>query len=119
MPERKKLFLSVFKAELEDCIEDIRELSELCENRYDCREIGDYVRNENQALLHQEVVGFKDALNSIDALDPDQYDGLQSLVQAVRDLVVRSVREASDPEAVVALAERKLRKVLTYIEHRD
>jgi len=119
MSERKKLFLKIFKAELEDCLEDVEDLSNLYERRRNKDEITNYVYRENEALLAREIVGLNNILLSIDDITLDGYDSLEAFVSAVDAMVQRKVLEYENPEAVYGIAKRKLLKVLKYVSERS
>jgi hypothetical protein len=110
--------MKIFKAELEDCLEDVEDLTNLYERRLKKDEITNYVFQENEALLTREIAGIKKILLSIDGLSPEGYDSLESFASAVDAVIQREVLEFEDPEAVYGIAKRKLLKVLRYVsEH--
>jgi hypothetical protein len=115
MPERKKLFLKILKAELEDCLEDVEDLTNLYERRRDKEEITNYVFQENEALLSREFKGLKNIILSIDRLDSEGYASVEAFAAAVDEILQRAVLEFEDPEAVYGIAKRKLLKVLRYV----
>ena len=115
MPERKKFFLKIFKAELEDCLEDVEDLSLLGDRRRNCEEITEYVYRENEALLKREISGLKTVIASIDDFALERYDSVESLAAAVDDMIQKKVLEYENPEAVYGIAKRKLLKVLGYM----
>ncbi len=119
MPERKKLFLKVLKAELEDCLEDVEDLANLYERRRKSDEISNYVFQENEGLLAQELNGLKNVLSSIDDVDLESYASLNDLAAAVDAIIQRKVLDFKDPEAVYSIAKRKLLKVLKYVSERS
>lgn len=119
MPERKRLFLKILKAELEDCLEDVEDLSNLYERKRSCEEITNYVYRENEALLSRELSGLKNILLSIDDFELDRYDSLDSFAAAVDARIQKEVLEFEDPEAVYGIAKRKLLKVLKYVGERS
>lgn len=118
MPERRKLFLKILKAELEDCLEDVEDLSILYERRRSKDEITDYVYKENEALLSREISGLRNILLTFDDLVDDGYDSLEDFAAAIDSRIQREVLEFEDPEAVYGIAKRKLLKVLKYVGER-
>ncbi len=118
MPERRRFFLKVLKAELEDCLEDIEDLSLIYERRRSEEKITNYVYQENEALLAREISGLKNILLSIDEVSLEGYDSLEAFASAVDALFQREVLEFEDPEAVYGIAKRKLLKVLKYVNER-
>lgn len=119
MPERKRYFLNILKAELEDCVEDVEDLAILYERRYGSQEITPYVFSENQALLSRELSGLRSVLSTIDDVAVDGYASVDDLAAAVDAMIQRQVLEYEDPEAVYGIAKRKLLKVLKYVGERS
>lgn len=115
MPERKRLFMKILKAELEDCLEDVEDLKNLYQRRLLKNDVTNYVYNENEALLKQELNGIHKALKSLDTLDLDAYENVDTLAAAVDAMIQKKVLEYEDPEAVYQIAKRKLLKVLRYV----
>jgi len=116
MAKRKLLFLKIFAAELEDCLEDVEDLALLYERRYSRDEVTKYVFKENEALLSRELAGLRKTLDSIDTVNLDRYASVEDLASAVDDMIQKEVNEYEDPQAVYGIAKRKLLKVLRYIE---
>ncbi len=116
MPERKKFFLKVFKAELEDCLEDVEDLSILYGRRRKGEEITEYVYRENEALLSREISGLKTVIASVDDFALERYESVDALAAALDEMIQKKVLEYEDPEAVYGIAKRKLLKVLGYVE---
>ncbi|TCW60282.1 hypothetical protein [Treponema sp. J25] len=119
MSEQKKLLLKIFKAELEDCIEDAEDLSNLYERRFCSDDVTNYVYQENRALLQREIAGLRDSLQILDSLNIEQYKDYRELAGAIDEIIQKVVMELEDPEAVYTIAKRKLLKVLKYIEDRS
>ncbi len=119
MPERKKLFLKVLKAELEDCLEDVEDLANLYERRHNGDEVSNYVYNENSALLTRELSGLRNVIESLDTVLLNSYDSIESLAASVDAIIQKKVLDYEDPQAVYSIAKRKLLKVLRYIGDRQ
>jgi len=119
MPERKRLFLKVLKAELEDCIEDVEDLANLYERRHRGSEVTEYVFHENEALLARELAGLQLVVSSIDSIEIDRYPDVETLASTVDAMIQKKVLEYEDPEAVYSIAKRKLLKVLQYVSDRS
>jgi len=119
MSERKRLFLKILKAELEDCLEDVEDLANLYERRRKSDEISNYVFQENKGLLAQELNGLKNVLASIDDVVLESYASLDDLAAEVDAIIQRKVLDFEDPEAVYSIAKRKLLKVLKYVSERS
>jgi hypothetical protein len=108
--------LKIFIAEMEDCVEDVEDLALLYERRFRANEIGEYIRNENEALLSREALGFRQILGEIRKLDPTAYAGADQLAAELIETARRTVEAFEEPQAVFGIAKRKLLKVLRYIE---
>ncbi|MEW6564541.1 MAG: hypothetical protein AB1404_03470 [Spirochaetota bacterium] len=115
MPERKRLFMKILKAELEDCLEDVEDLENLYERRLLKNDVTNYVYNENEALLKRELNGIRKALDSLEFINIDTYENVDALAAAVDAVIQKKVQEYEDPEAVYQIAKRKLLKVLRYV----
>ena len=118
MPERRMLFLKILKAELEDCLEDVEDLSNLYERRRGTEEITEYVYRENEALLSREISGLRNLLANMDGVSVKIYASIEDLAAAVDAMFQKKVLEYEDPEAVYGIAKRKLLKVLKYVGER-
>jgi hypothetical protein len=114
MSERKRLFLKVLKAELEDCLEDVEDLANLYERKFCGEEITNYVYNENEALLKRELSGLKNILQTIDDVALDRYESVDALAADIDGMIQKKVLDFEDPQAVYGIAKRKLLKVLRY-----
>ncbi len=114
MPERKRLFLKVLKAELEDCLEDVEDLEIFYERKHCGDEISNYVYNENEALLKRELAGLKNVLQAIDDVALEKYASVDALATDIDAMIQKKVLEFEDPEAVYGIAKRKLLKVFRY-----
>jgi hypothetical protein len=114
MPERKRLFLKILKAEIEDCLEDVEDLENLYERKFRGDEVTPYVYNENETLLAREFRGLSQVLSSIDLVDLDRYASVEDLAAAVDEMIQKKVLEYENPQAVYGIVKRKLLKVLRY-----
>ena len=115
MEANARHFLRLFRVELEDLIEDVRQLMERTETRYQRKEITDYVHLANIAFLQRELDSIVKFSGIVDGIDPSIYKGISEiesyLLATSRDFVSR----LEDPEAVYILLKRKLEKVRIYI----
>jgi hypothetical protein len=118
-PARRKFFLAMLQAELQDSLEDIEYLGATYENRYRSNEITNYVYNENEAFLHHEAAGLKNLISLVDSFNPDDYQDLTEFAQAMDVFFKKKVDEFDDPQAVYGIIKRKINKVLSYVAERD
>jgi hypothetical protein len=115
MPGRKKLFLTMFQAEMEDSYGDVLYLSGVNETRFKTNEITNYVYNENKAFLDHEASGFKELIAYIGALNADEYRDVEEMALEVDTLLKKRIEEQDNPQAVYGIISRKIKKVLKYI----
>jgi hypothetical protein len=115
MPGQKKLFLTMFQAEMEDSYGDVLYLSGVNENRFKTNEITNYVYSENKAFLDREASGLKKLIAYIGSINAEAYGGVEEMALAVDTLLKKRTEEQDNPEAVYGIISRKIKKVLTYI----
>ncbi len=114
MPQRKRLFLKILKAELEDCLEDIEDLTLLAERRQQTGELSPFVYLENKALLQREKQGLQSVIMALNTMESDSFPDADSLAAVVDEQIKKTVADYEEPEAVYSIAKRKLLKVLRY-----
>jgi hypothetical protein len=112
---QRKLFIALMRAELEDSIEGLEQLSGRLKERLEKGEITNYVFNENGALLSREISGLKALLPFVDAIKSADYPDVRVLAQHAGDALKKKAEEWEDPEAVGEIIARKIRKILKYI----
>ncbi len=115
MAENRRLFIKIFKVELEEIRNDIELLVEIYKERYSSREITHYVEMENEALLSREIHCIEKLVPELDKFDADQYEDKESFINGLSDFLKSFVEENQFPRAVFLLAERKMQKVIKYI----
>jgi hypothetical protein len=113
---RVKFFLTMFRGELENSLDDARYLAEFYEKKLKGSEITNYVYNENEAFLAQEIRGLKGFIEYIDTLSPGEHDTVEDIVSKIDDMIKRRIREYADPGAVYDIVTRKIRRILVYME---
>ncbi|MDR2741507.1 MAG: hypothetical protein LBB98_05045 [Treponema sp.] len=119
MVSKAELFIIMFKAEIENSLEDARALTELYEKRFKSEEITSYVYNENEAFLAQETSGLKGLLAMLDSLDAAKFSKAKDVADEIDNVIKRKVKDYEDPEAIYAIVSRKIKKILTYLNLRD
>ena len=112
---QRKLFITLFRAELEDAVEGLEHLSGMMENRLNAGEITNYVFNENKALLKNEISGLKRLLPDIGAIDKEKYPDVSALAEAVGTMLQSKIEAMDDPQAILEIIRRKQKKVLKYL----
>jgi hypothetical protein len=113
-----KLFLTMFHAELEGSLEDIRSLAAVYEKKFKGGEITNYVYNENEAFLSREIMSLRRFIAYIESVSVDAYKTVDGLVADIENVVKKGVTEFSDPEAMYQIISRKIQKILAYLEER-
>ena len=112
---QRKLFITFFRAELEDAIEGLEQLSARMEKRLSAGEITNYVFNENEALLKNEISSLKKLLPVMYMFEIEKYPDINALAEAVGSMLQRKVEEMGDPQAILEIIRRKQKKVLNYL----
>jgi hypothetical protein len=105
----------MLQAEVEDSIEGLERLSRKLNERLKKEEITNYVFNENEALISQEIFGLKSLLPVFGEINMDEYSDVQSLAGALGEMLKRKTEELEDGRGVLEIVTRKIRKVLGYI----
>jgi hypothetical protein len=113
---RGKLFITLFRAELEDAVEGLEQLSQTMEKRLHAGEITNYVFNENTALLANEISSIKNLIPLLDTVDYDSFENCEALVKSTGNMLQMKAELMDDPHAVVEIIIRKLKKVMAYLE---
>jgi hypothetical protein len=116
MADRAGLFLTMFRAEIEDSLEGVRYLAEAYENKFKRGEITSYVYSENEAFLAQEIAGLKRFLAFVDTLSPAGCRTVEGIVEAVKGAINKREEGYEDPEAVYKIIFRKIQKILDYFD---
>jgi hypothetical protein len=110
-----KLFILLLRAEIEDVIEGIEQLSFVMENRLNKGEITNYVYNENEAFLTQELSGLKKLLPLIEGVDIGVCKDVNTLALETGNMLQIKAKAADDPRVILEIIDRKIKKVLRYI----
>jgi ERCC4-type nuclease len=105
----------MLRAEVEDSIEGLEALSRTLHERLKKEEITNYVFNENEGLISQEIFGLKTLLPVFDGVDKDEYPDVRSLAGALEEMLKKKTEELEEGRGVSEIVTRKIRKVLNYI----
>ncbi|MDR2134586.1 MAG: hypothetical protein LBP27_05710 [Treponema sp.] len=112
---KRKLFIMLLRAEIEDTMEGIEQLSFVMENRLNKGEITNYVYNGNKAFLAQEHAGLEKLLPLLDGVDTGSRKDVNALAFETGDMLQREAKAADDPSVILEIISRKIKKVLKYI----
>ena len=117
MPMRAMLnkLISIFRIELQDLEEDIKDLLAILEKRRDSQEITPYVYLENKGVLLNEIACVRELVGKIGAIDANRYVSVDALIAAIKELLKERIKECAFPEAVHSLVQRKFEKVCSYV----
>jgi hypothetical protein len=117
MPQRAALnkFISIFKIELEDVEQDIKDLLEILQKRKDSQEITNYVYMGNKCVLVNEISCIRELLDTLSTIDAYQFENVAAMIDDVRKMLFERIRACAAPEVVHQLVERKFAKVCTYV----
>ena len=117
MPMRAALdkFVSIFRIELKDLEEDIKDLLQILEQRKLDHQITNYVYMENKGLLLNEISCVHDLLDQLGDVDANQSENVEALIADIRTRLDSRITDCSFPDAVHSLVQRKLEKVCTYV----
>ena len=116
MSKKKKLFMKIFRAELEDLDEDIQNIENKYKEKMESQEIGNYVYLENEAFLLHEAECVSRISANLDTIDITGFDSVKDLVDAMRKDIHRMIQKFEYPVGVERLINRKIDKVDSYIE---
>lgn len=112
---KRKLYVSLLRAEIVDTIDGLRELSVTLERRLNGGEITNYVFNENDALLKNEISGLQKLLPQIDSFDAAAYPDVNTLAQTLGNMLQSKIETLDDPRAVQEIIRRKQKKIMKYL----
>jgi hypothetical protein len=109
----------MFRAEIENSIEDVTALADLYEKRFKSDEITNYVYNENEAFLAKEIAGLRSLLTYLETVSPEKFSGAEVLALEIDNMIKRKTEVYEDPGAVYGIVSRKIKKILTYLNMRS
>ncbi|MDR3131428.1 MAG: hypothetical protein LBU18_07765 [Treponema sp.] len=115
MAGKPELFIIMFRAEIENSIEDAISLEGLYAGRFKSKEISGHVYNENEAFLAREIAGLKELLKFLESFDPARFSRVEDIANEAGSMIKKKVADYEDPEAVYAIVSRKIKKILTYL----
>ena len=117
MPQLAALnkFISIFRIELKDLEEDIKDLLEILEKRKISQEITNYVYMGNKGVLLNEISCVHELLNELSTIDAYRYKNVDAMIADVRKKLDTRIADCSFPDALHNLVQRKLEKVCTYV----
>ena len=117
MPETRRKFLKILLLELEDLITDVNALLKYYELQKEAGAITNYVLRENSALLKNEILGIRSALETVRDIDTSRYESLEQMTREVETTLRKKIQASDFPNALYVLLKRKIAKVGQYLAH--
>jgi hypothetical protein len=118
MSDKAKQFLSFLKEELEDSLGSIQYLAQSYERKFKNEEITNYVYNENESFLAQEIAGLKRFLLFLNSISPD-VQSPEDIVVLIGDVVKQKMKDFEDPEAVYHILNKKIEKTMRLLKSQN
>jgi hypothetical protein len=115
MSRKIKLFMKIFKAELEDLSEDILSVENKYKEKMECQDFGNFVCLENEAFLVNEAECISLITKRLEALDVPEFDTVETLAETIIRDVHDLVRKYGYPAGIERLIARKIVKVKSYL----
>ncbi|MCK5198737.1 MAG: hypothetical protein KAR21_10320 [Spirochaetales bacterium] len=106
-------FFKILSIEFSDLEDGIETLIGSISERYRRKEITEYVMKENSTLLRRELTDMLIIHRKIMEISPDSYQTVEEATAAVIDIIFGFT---GIPEAVHTFMERRVRKVLRYMD---
>ncbi|MBN1604214.1 MAG: hypothetical protein JW915_21570 [Chitinispirillaceae bacterium] len=116
MLEKVTMFLQMFTMELEDLHKDIELLIEKYKDEHDHEVISNYVFLENLALMKNELFGIDSFLQEVKEIVPASYTDVHDLITHLKKQLLNRCHEKGIASSAFILSERKMNKVLSYID---
>ena len=117
MLKKKEAFLKILALELDDLDEDIKLLIESYKEKREHDEITNYVFLHNLATMQSELFGVEGLADDIEDIDINEFDTLDNLVEHVKETLDHRLKHKGIVHSVMLLVERKINKILKYLEH--
>ncbi len=106
-------FFKILSIEFSDLEESIETLIDSISERYKRQEITEHVANENSSLLRRELTDMLIIHKKIMELSSDDYQTVEEARTAIIDLIYSFT---GIPEAVHSFMEKRVMKVLRYMD---
>ena len=117
MHAKTKTFLTLFELELDDLHQDIELLIAQYKVDHDHEVISNYVFYENIALMNNELFGIDSFREEVRKSNYMDYTDSVELVNTLKKRLLERCRDKGIASSAYILAERKMKKILAYIEH--
>lgn len=115
MINAKGAFKEIMLVELQDLMEDIRQLILVLAERRRREEITPYVHMENAALFNNHLLGLKGFTGDVQEFDIQLPRTTEDMASALKILLEHRVKGHDLAPALIPLVERKIDKVFSYV----
>jgi hypothetical protein len=121
MSDQTDRFLKMFREEIEESLDNIQYLADSYERKFKNGEITNYVYNENEAFLAQEIAGLRRFLAFIASVAQGSLavKTPEDIAIMIGDVIKKKAKDYEDPEAVYHIVSKKLEKTLRYLVFRQ
>jgi len=116
MQEKIRCFITMFTIELEDLHKDVELIIQKYKDEHDHEVISNYVFLENLALMKNELFGIDSFLQEVKDITPTDFEDVHQIIDYLKKQCLNRCREKGIASAAYVLSERKMVKVLSYIE---
>ena len=109
-------FIRLLQLEVESLHDEIEIILATLDRRLADHEITDYVRNENCAILRNELLGLEDFLRTEFTLEVRDDASLDEIVAEVKAYLRRRLEERQYVPALYELVNRRIEKIVAYLK---
>jgi hypothetical protein len=108
-------FMRLLQLEIESLHDEIEIILQSLDHRLEKHEITDYVRNENGAILRNELLGIEDVLRcKLDVAERDDAT-LDEIVAEARSCLRKRLIDRGYVPALYELVNRRIDKIVSYL----
>lgn len=115
MHNKKKCFLKILEIELEDLREDIDLLIQHCREEEHEGLLTEHVFFSNIAIFRNEERGIDQFADIVRHTDPESFSDMETLIAHIREAFIQKIRECGLAPFIDVLVERKIEKVVRYV----
>lgn len=116
MSRTTRHFLALLGVELEDVAADLREVEEVMRDRLKRHTMTPYVFQQNAALLESEIEGIRRICLLIRDYPFEPDADLPETVKNARAVIRGEIQRLQLPHALASLLERRIQKLLEYVD---
>lgn len=116
MRATKQNYIAILRIELQDLSIDLERLIERCLTGMEQGTISQNVFMQNLAIFKNELLGLHSFQKILDAIDPEAYPDLDSMIEDIRRRFRALLRSHGLVDALQLYVNRKLDKVARYVK---